>query len=783
MTCRPDSASQTTCVGTSEVRFWGASLRILAAVSLLYASSGCSDGDGPPGEAPPQEEIPPAPPMCGAPPDAPTFAGTCQGPPPCDEAHRLCKETYSYPNAAGIKRVELRGNYRPLGWDVGYPLALSPDGMRWEGELSLPYGKEVEVKFVINGSEWKDDLDPNHAGSKFTARCTAPPAATCERQELGPANVCDETLPPDSDFDWRDAIMYFTFVDRFFDGDVHNNKPLLKDRKARPGDYQGGDYAGILKKIDEGYFDSLGINALWITVPFDNPDYISPTDPNADQRQVGGHPYTGYHGYWPMDQWPQSPAGPRVEEHFGTEAELKELVGRAHQHGIKVIFDYAMVHVHDASPVYKAHAPQLDTAGLPVFAADKKTLLDAAGRPAWFWPNVALNDDMTPLLKDGRPQVCICSSEANNPCQWDGTSQNPLIGTRCAFQGYLPHWNYDVDEALEYSLDAAVRLLRDTDADAYRADAVKHISPRWYTELRARLLKEFPSKRIFVTGETYDFGNRDNLKRFVNSATMLDGQFDFPLRANLASAVLSRGLTGKHLPMWELAEFVRTNDTYYGCGQPAAPPPVMSPWIGNHDVVRPIHIAENDPQFDEWSNGKDADPAKERTWANLPSQPDGPEAYERLANAFAVLLTGPGAPLIYYGDEYGLAGGGDPDNRRSLFWSDGTLRGSVRNCDQLALFERVKKLTAIRRAHPALRRGSRKTLEAADDLWVFSMTTGKPWRSEPPETVYVAINRGDLPQTACTLPSGELAELIGGAITAGPAVVIPPRQTRIFTKK
>ena len=141
--------------------------------------------------------------------------------------------------------------------------------------------------------------------------------------------------------------------------------------------------------------------------------------------------------------------------------------------------------------------------------------------------------------------------------------------------------------------------------------------------------------------------------------------------------------------MWELAEFARTNDTYYGCGM-MAPPPVMSPWIGNHDVVRPIHIAENDPLFDEWSDGKNSDPEKERTWTNLPSQPQSPEAYERLANAFAFLLTSPGAPLIYYGDEYGLAGGGDPDNRRTLFYADGTLRGSVRNCHQLALFERVK---------------------------------------------------------------------------------------------
>ena len=760
------------------------SLHLLLRLGLPAALwAGC--GDPMMAEDPPVDQ-PPELPVCAAPPAAQTAAGSCPSPPTdplsCEESRRSCKERYSFPNAAGITGVELRGSYRPLGWDLGYPLKLSADGKSWEGELYLPNGREVEVKFVVNGSDWRDDPSPLHPGNKFTARCSAAPVATCDRQPIGEAVACLETAPPDGDFDWRDAVMYFTFVDRFFNGSMGNDKPLVRDKSEKPGDYLGGDYAGITKKIEEGYFTGLGVNVLWVTVPFDNPDFLSPIDPKADKRQVGGHAYSGYHGYWPMDQWPLPGAtqGPRVEEHFGTEAELKELVARAHEKGIKVLFDYAMVHVHESSALYKQHAPALDMGGLPVRGADGKSVLDAAGQPAWFWPNVALKDDLTPILKNGAPQECICSSDADNPCQWDGTADNPLIGTRCGFQGYLPHFNYDVPAALEYSLDAAARLLRDTDADGYRADAVKHISARWYKGLRARLLREFPNKRVFVTGETYDFGSRDNLKRFVDSQTMLDGQFDFPLRANLASAVLSRGNTGKHLPMWELAEFVRTNDTYYGCGSAGGLPPVMSPWIGNHDVVRPIHIAEDEPQFDEWSAGKDSDPAKERTWANLPTQPQGPEAYERLANAFAFLLTSPGAPLIYYGDEYGLAGGGDPDNRRTLFYADGTLRGAVRSCHQVTLFERVKKLGQIRQKHPALRRGTRKTLEVSDELWVYQMETKQAAVGQPPETVYVAINRSDVSQTACSLPAKPLKELVGDASITGPAIVIPPRQARIF---
>ena len=128
----------------------------------------------------------------------------------------------------------------------------------------------------------------------------------------------------------------------------------------------------------------------------------------------------------------------------------------------------------------------------------------------------------------------------------------------------------------------------------------------------------------------------------------------------------------------------------------------------------------------------------------------------------------------------GLAGGGDPDNRRTLFYADGTLRGAVRSCHQVTLFERVKKLGQIRQKHPALRRGTRKTLEVSDELWVYQMETKQAAVGQPPETVYVAINRSDVSQTACSLPAKPLKELVGDASITGPAIVIPPRQARIF---
>jgi glycosidase len=141
-----------------------------------------------------------------------------------------------------------------------------------------------------------------------------------------------------------------------------------------------------------------------------------------------------------------------------------------------------------------------------------------------------------------------------------------------------------------------------------------------------------------------------------------------------------------------------------------------------------------------------------------------------VANAFAVLLTNKGAPLLYYGDEIGLPGAGDPDNRRFMKWS-------APSADETYLKDRIKKLSDIRAAHPALRRGRRATLGSPSaDLWVYSQTTTG-------DTVYVAINRGDTDQSTTSLPAGPLAELVTGATVTGSNATIPPRQTRIFVPK
>ncbi|MBK6462504.1 MAG: hypothetical protein IPF92_16050 [Myxococcales bacterium] len=654
----------------------------------------------------------------GAPPDAGTFnpppnpgpgdgygsGGNTGGPPVCPEDFKACSHTFTYSSTTGGSEtsVELRGDFGgPDTWSAG--VAMKKNGAVWEATTSIPFGKPVQYKFFVNGTTWlHDPAQPTVVVGNDTNNTFA--GKTCE-----PFTCAEPGAVAPGVFDWRDSVIYFAFVDRFFDGNTGNNCNV-PGTSGPIANYQGGDWAGIKQKIDANYFNDLGVNTLWLTVPLNNTSKVG--------AGVGGdsHQYSGYHGYWPQIDDPTNPGNLSQEGCFGTMQELKDLVTAAHAKGLKVLFDYAMVHVHRDSGIFQQ-------------------------RPQWFWPN-----------DNGRGGNCLCGQG----CAWDSMPDRE----RCWFTDYLPHWNYTNADARNYSVTNAVEWAKQLNIDGFRADAIKHVDISWLTQLRQQIKTEITSKqtppqRFYMVGETYDFGNRDVLKAYVDPGTKLDGQFDFPLRKNLVEAVVMR----KYQGMNDLAAFMNGNDFFYGGNA------IMSTFIGNHDLPRVIHLAANNRL---WGDDQGAD-GKDRSWSNLPTIPQEREAFERLANAYAVLFTNRGAPLIYYGDEIGLPGAGDPDNRRFMQWTG-------LDANQTFLRDRVKKLLDIRAKHPATRRGVRATISADADTWVYSRTTTG-------DTVYVAVNRSDSEKTVSGLPGGQLDELVTGVGAAGPSATIPARQTRVFYKK
>jgi glycosidase len=284
-----------------------------------------------------------------------------------------------------------------------------------------------------------------------------------------------------------------------------------------------------------------------------------------------------------------------------------------------------------------------------------------------------------------------------------------------------------------------------------------------------------------MVGETYDFDDMAYIRSFINPSTGLDGQFDFPLRYRIVQTMLLRdtgNLLDPAIPdgnpwtfnsppgMQGLQAFMDFNDAFY------APGTVMSTFVGNQDLPRSIHYTN--PANLSWL-GPTVDDAlttngSNDAWTNEPSLETGATYYQILGNAFAALLTTKGAPLIYYGDEIGLPGAGDPDNRRMMQWTGYSAA-------QQALHDEIATLLKIRHAHPSMRRGTRATLFVDIDLWVFSETTTVGTATD---TVYVGINRSDTDRMTTGVPAG-LPELVTGTGMSTGNDAVPARQTRVWS--
>jgi glycosidase len=370
-----------------------------------------------------------------------------------------------------------------------------------------------------------------------------------------------------------------------------------------------------------------------------------------------------------------------------------------------VIFDYAMNHVHASAPVYADH-------------------------PEWFWPN-----------DNGAGGNCVCGEG----CGWEGAQAK-----RCWFTSYLPDFDFNEEAARDFSVSNAIQWIQDTGVDGYRLDAVKHIEDSWLLDLRARVTEEIEpesGRHFYMVGETFT-GDQGLIAYYVNP-DMLDGQFDFPLRMEMARTLLMRQGS-----MSDLAAFMDGNDDFYGAG-------IMSTFIGNHDIPRAIHLAEDTPLWDnQWADGKD------RAWTNQPGLPSGASAFERLRTASVILMTTPGAPLVYYGDEIGMAGAGDPDNRRFMQW-DGW------SAPQQALFDRIALLTRIRADHPATRRGERTTISSSTDTFAYTMTA-------PGDVLHVLVNRSDSAASVSGVPEGDYVDELGGGAFSGGSVMVPARSALVL---
>lgn len=419
---------------------------------------------------------------------------------------------------------------------------------------------------------------------------------------------------------WQDQIIYFALTDRFNNGDKSND---FNVNVKSPYAYHGGDLQGLIDKLD--YIKDLGATTIWITPPMDNRD-------NAFKANLGNNNIVdmyGYHGYWTKDYY-------AVDEHLGTMAKLKEFISKAHSKGIKILLDIVVNHTDYDHP----------------FAKNRKDPNDKYY--SWFNQNGDIKDYEN---------------------QW-WVEHGELAG--------LPDFNQDNPEVYKYLLDASKFWIKETGADGFRIDTVKHV-PHSYWQQYTKDIRNFAGSDFLLLGEVL---NGDPGYNAGYQSDGFDSLFDFPLYYAINDTFAKGG------SMKRLGGLFGRDGSYANAG-------MLSPFIDNHDVPRFLS--------DTGGNG----------------------GY-KLGLALSFIMTIRGIPMIYYGTEIGLNGGGEPDNRRDMPWA-------TRND---GLINHVKKLMSIRKSQEALRRGRQLEMWQDDDIYAFLRTTGDSARD-----VITVLNNSDSQQT------------------------------------
>jgi glycosidase len=555
----------------------------------------------------------------------------------------------------------------------GTPIDFTRDG----GELAIP--------------------TPGLAPGKYTLRISADDAAGATAEPL----LVPFWIEAEA-FDWRDTMIYMVMTDRFRDGDPANNP--APSPGADPGaEFKGGDLRGVTSAIEDGTFDALGVRALW----------LSPFVANTTRVEYeNGHGVTAFHGYWPVK-------ARAIDPRLGTDADLDALVAAAHKHGIRILMDFVINHVHEQHEYFAAH-------------------------PEWF--------------RTG----CECGTPG---CDW---TEHRLD---CMFHPYMPDVNWQNREGGEQIISDALWWLDRFDLDGLRVDAVKHVEDAAILNLSTRVHETFGQggTEYYLLGETAMGWGGDDITNSLNDyATIsryigpnaLSGQFDFVLYHATATHVFAdeeRGML--HLDYW-----TRASLGHYPSNA------VMSTYVGSHDTERITSLADLGS----------ASATVHHKWASdgLPARPTSDAPYAKAAFALQWLMTIPGAPLLYYGDEYGEYGGADPDNRH--MWR----APAARSAREQAMADKVARAARLRQTLAPLRRGSYMQLNSSDDVLAFARVTAN-------EAAIVVANRASTAQTYTVTgapvangtltdrldPSGRTVTATNGAFT----ITMPPRSVSVLS--
>lgn len=543
-------------------------------------------------------------------------------------------------------------------------------------------------------------------------------------------------------FTWDNATVYFVLTDRFRNGDLTNDHSYGREcpksaydkmtgkvntaqcwsgYEKREGNFRGGDLKGMLDKLNAGYFTDLGVNAIWLSVPFEQ-----------IHGYVGGEnfKYYGYHGYWAADMT-------NVDANLGDKALMKEFIDAAHNKGIRIIFDVAINHLgydtmQDADEYgfgamnpgwenyyytsnnnqanYKTYGPYFNYG-----SSNWGKWWGSDWVRAKAYGTCTASDDINMCL-DGLPDV---RGEASND-----VGLPPYLVTKWTREGRLATEQASLDAFFQktglkrtpanYMIKWLTDWVREYGVDGFRCDTAKHIQLSVWKELKTQAnvaLKEWRAKpgvvkpdsqdlNFWMTAEVYDFAiGRPAHNTYHDNGfdSVINFEFQGKVAGNIAAAEsnfssYANAINSSHT--WNVLNYISSHDT------------------------------------------------------SLHNRSD-------LINAGTTLLLSPGAAQIYYGDE--TARPIDPYGphwnekfRSNMNWCDGSLGSDLSPCVNDAVLKHWQKLGQFRNKHPAIGAGSHAKI------------------SDSPYT-FVRDYKGD--KVVVAFASGQQTINVGSAFAEGAAVM------------
>lgn len=463
--------------------------------------------------------------------------------------------------------------------------------------------------------------------------------------------------------DFKKQVIYQVVTDRFYDGDTTNDNPaespgLFDGTHTNWQAYWGGDLAGVQQQLP--YIRGMGATAIWVS-PVVNNENLNCGSPGSLSAP--------YHSYWNRDFM-------NVEEHFGDNSNsfsaLNNLVAAMHSNGMKIIVDEANNH---SNP---------DNCGEMGSLYNNGTFMAAANND----PNGYFHHNPNISNYSDRYQVQYYTLD-------DLADLNQENATIDAY------------------LKSAAAQLQSHNVDAFRLDAVKHVTWGWEYSFANAVFNNAPS---FLYGEWMLSNTSDPLYadayKFANASGI--SLLDFPLNTAIRDVFASDN------PFSEIDSTISTENGSFTY------PNDLVTFFDSQDESRFLTLNNNQ---------------------------------NRLQEALTFLVTGRGIPIVFYGDEQYLfnntpgndGGAGDDPYNRVWMSSFSTTTNA---------YQIIAKLAALRQANDAIGYGTWKQRWLNNDVYIYE-------RQFFNDVVLVAINKNDTTSYPITglntaLPAGTYTDTLAG---------------------